>query len=165
MNLLEVQENLIYFRFTLIRTMSRHTRIQGLIIKDHKILLIRGYEIQTGISFWVIPGGHREAGESEEECLVREMREETHLEVRVEKLLIEQAFPLDGPNAVYKSFLCTPIGGQLRPGSEPEDDNFEIAALRWFDLRDEKSWSINLKKDPYTYPQLLNIRKILGYTT
>ena len=145
--------------------MDRHTRIQGLIIQDHKILLIRGYERNTAFSFWVIPGGHREADESEEACLVREMREETHLEVQVKKMLFEQNFPLDGPNAVNKSFLCNPIGGQLKPGSEPEDDNFEIAALRWFDLKDEENWSLDLKKDPFTYPQLMKIRKILGYTT
>ena len=144
--------------------MDGYIRYQGLIIQDHKILLIRGYEILTGISFWVIPGGHQEADESEEECIIREMREETHLEVRVEKLLMEQSFIPDTSGGVNKSYLCTPIGGQLKPGSEPEDDNFEIAALRWFDLRDEKNWSIDLKKDPYTYPQLVNIRKILGYT-
>jgi len=92
------------------------------------------------------------------------MKEETNLEVRVEKLLDEISFPLDGPNAVNKSYLCTPIGGQLRPGSEPEDDNFEIAALRWFDLRDENSWSVDLKKDPFKYLQLVKIRKIPGYT-
>jgi 8-oxo-dGTP pyrophosphatase MutT (NUDIX family) len=143
---------------------DRYVRFQGLIIRDHKILIIRGFEISTGISFWVIPGGHQEAGESEEECIIREMREETHLEVQVEKLVMEQTFPLDGPDAVNKSFLCTPIGGQLKPGSEPDDDNFEIAALRWFDLRDEMAWSMNLQKDPYTYPQLVRIRQILGYT-
>ena len=77
--------------------MDGYIRFQGLIIRDDKILLIRGYEIRTGISFWVIPGGHREAGESEEECIVREMRKETHLEVRVEKLLMEQPFPLTYP--------------------------------------------------------------------
>ena len=145
--------------------MDGYIRFQGLIIKDHKILLIRGYEYSTGISFWVIPGGHREAGESEEECIIREMREETHLEVQVEKLLMEQPFPPDKSEGVNKSYLCTPIGGQLRPGSEPEDDNFEIAALRWFDLRDEKGWSKDLQKDPVTYPQLVKIRQILDYTT
>lgn len=145
--------------------MDGNIRFQGVIIKDYKILLIRGYEYSTGISFWVIPGGHREAGESEEECIIREMREETHLEVRVEKLLMEQPFFPSIPKGVNKSYLCTPIGGQLRPGSEPEDDNSEIAALRWFDLRDEKSWSKDLQKDPITYPQLVKIRKILGYTT
>ena len=145
--------------------MSGYIRYQGMIIQDHKILLIRGYEILTGVSFWVIPGGHREDDESEEGCIIREMKEETNLEVRVEKLLFEQSFPLDGPDAVNKSYLCTPIGGQLKPGSEPEDENFEIAALRWFDLRDETEWSIDLRKGLYTYPQLVKVRQLLNYTT
>ena len=145
--------------------MSRHIRIQGLIIQDHKILLLRGYELGTGVSFWVIPGGHREAGETEEACIIREMQEETNLVVCVEKLLFEEPFPLDGPENYHKSYLCSPIGGHLEPGYEPEVDDFEIAALRWFDLRDESTWSIDLRRDPYTYPQLIKIRRLLGYTT
>ena len=143
--------------------MDRNIRYQGLIIQDHKILLIRGFEILSGASFWVIPGGHREPGESEEECILREMREETNLEVRVEKLLFEQRFPPDGPNAINRSYLCTPIAGFLSPGFEPEDDNFKMIALRWFDLRNEKDWSLELQKDPFTYPQLVKIRMLLGY--
>ena len=91
------------------------------------------------------------------------MKEETNLDVRVEKLLFEKSFPLDGPKAINKSYLCTPIGGKPEPGSEPEVEDFEIIALRWFDLKDEKSWSMDLKKDPYTYPQLVEVRNILGY--
>ena len=30
--------------------------------------------------------------------------------------------------------------------------------------RDEDSCSVNLKKDPFTYPQLVKIRHLLGYT-
>lgn len=145
--------------------MVRHTRIQGLIIKDHKILLIRGYDIPSGRSFWIIPGGGPEAGESDEECVIREMKEETGLDVRVEKLLFELEAP---PQDIYKklkSYLCTPITGHLELGSEPEDDNFEIAALRWFDLRNENNWSNDLKKGPYTYPHLVKVRQLLGYTS
>ena len=100
--------------------MTGYTRYQGLIIQDHKILLIRGYEILTGISFWVIPGGHRESGELEEDCLVREMKEETNLDVRVEKLLDEVSFALDGSDAVHKSYLVhadrMPAGPRSRTG-------------------------------------------------
>ena len=146
--------------------MARHTRIQGLIIQDHKILLIRGYERNTGISFWVIPGGGPEPGETEEECVIREIMEETSLIVRVGKLLIEQEAYPDGMYKRLKSYLCTPVGGYPKPGSEPEDEvNFEIAAVRWFDLRDETKWSIDLRKDPYTYPQLDKVRQLLGYTS
>ena len=92
------------------------------------------------------------------------MREETGLEVQVEKLLIEEVLP---PGAMYKllkSYQCIPIGGELYPGSEPEDNNFEITALRWFNLQDEEKWSAELRANPYAYPRLEEIRQILGYS-
>ncbi len=145
--------------------MNRHTRIQGLIIQDHKILLIRCYEWRTNISFWVIPGGGPEPGETDEECAIREMKEETGLDVRVGKLLIEQdAFP-GGMYKRLKSYICTPIGGQLEPGSEPENEvDIEITAVRWFDLKDVSPWSADLCQGPFNYPQLQNIRQLLGYS-
>ncbi len=144
--------------------MPRHTRIQGLIIQDHKILLIRGYERRTGISFWVIPGGGPEPGETDEECAIREMKEETGLDVRIEKLLIEQEAYPDGIYKRLKSYICTPVGGFPEPGSEPEVEiNFEIAAVRWFNLQDPSQWSADLCQDPYTYPHLVKVRELLGY--
>jgi len=120
--------------------------------------------MDSGHSFWVIPGGGHETGESDEECVIREMWEETGLDIQVEKLIIEEILP---PNAMYKllkSYLCIPIGGEPNPGSEPEDDNFEIIAVRWFDLHDEEKWSIELRTNPYAYPRLKVIRQALGYS-
>ena len=51
----------------------RHTRYQGAIIKDDQILLIKHTEHASGRSFWVIPGGGREPGETEMACVAREM--------------------------------------------------------------------------------------------
>lgn len=65
--------------------MARHTRCQGLIIKDHKILLIQHSQNSTGRSFWVIPGGGLDGSETEEECVIREMKEETNLDVKTER--------------------------------------------------------------------------------
>lgn len=53
----------------------RHTRYQGAIIKDDQILLIKHTEHETGRSYWVIPGGGREPGETEMACVKREMWE------------------------------------------------------------------------------------------
>jgi len=145
--------------------MNRHTRIQGLIIQDHKILLIRAYELLTGVSFWVIPGGGIEQDESDEECLIREVREETNLDVRIERMLIDQEAPPDGVYKRLRSYLCSPEGGSLEPGSEPEAaEDCEIVAVRWFDLRNETEWSSDLRSDPYTYPHLIKVRQLLGYT-
>ena len=45
----------------------RHTRYQGVIIKDDHILLIKHTEHKSGRSYWVIPGGGREPDEPEKE--------------------------------------------------------------------------------------------------
>lgn len=146
--------------------MDRHTRIQGLIIQDHRILLIRAYEFLSGASFWVIPGAGIEPGDSEEECLIREMKEETGLDVRVERLVIDLDAPLEGIYKRLKSYICTQVGGHLEPGIEPEAaDEGEITPVRWFDLRDISGWSIELCKNPYTYPHLQKVRQVQSYAT
>ncbi len=145
--------------------MKHDTRYQAVIIQDDKVLLIRGFQKQRGRSFWLLPGGHTEGEETIEECLVREMREETHLEIQVDRLLMEMTLHLDGLIGTNQSYLCTPIGGELKQGCEPEDDDFEIAALRWFDLSEIADWSQDLLDDPITYPELALIRLILGYTS
>ena len=81
----------------------RQTRYQGAIIKDDKILLIRHTEHASGHSYWVIPVGGREAGETEMACVMREMLEETNLVVRVERLLVETALPNDPFNKKRKT--------------------------------------------------------------
>jgi ADP-ribose pyrophosphatase YjhB (NUDIX family) len=146
--------------------MARHTRYQGVIIKDQHVLLIRHSEHSTGNSYWVIPGGGLDGKETEEECVIREMLEETHLEVRVEKLIFDEPAHPDGVYKWRKTYLCIPISGEAKPGYEPELDAsswYSISEVRWFDLSDESEWGDNLIQDPYTYPQLVNLRRELGY--
>ena len=141
----------------------RDIRYQGAIVRDEKILLIY-YVPVDGEGFWMLPGGGRE-DESEEECVVREMREETHLEVRVERLLID--LPSDDPDDIYqrrKTYLCSAAAGEPAPGFEPEAEYMgEIAKVAWFDLRDELSWESKVLADEITYPQLTLVRQRLGY--
>ena len=81
-------------------------------------------------------------------------------------MLIEQEAYPGGMYKRLKPYLCTPVGGYPEPGSEPEVEvNFEIAAVRWFNLKDISKWSIDLCQDPYTYPRLVKVRQLLGYTT
>jgi ADP-ribose pyrophosphatase YjhB (NUDIX family) len=104
--------------------------------------------------------------ESEEECIVREMKEETNLDVEVERLIIDEPGHPDGVYQWTKTFLCRPIGGSASPGYEPELEaaaEYSITEVRWFDLRDETTWGDTLKQDPFTYPQLVKLREVLGY--
>lgn len=142
---------------------NRHTRYQAAIVRDHQILLL-WYVPKDRAGFWLIPGGGRE-DESEEACVIREVHEETHLHVRVERLILEQSsWSTDTMYARYKTYLCIPVAGVERPGIEPEDDaQGDIEAVHWFDLCDVASWHEVLVRDHITYPQLVKIRTALGY--
>ena len=90
------------------RVPNRDIRYGGAIIRDHHILLIRHRENESGRSYWILPGGGIEPGETEEDCVRREIKEETNLNVRVVSLLLDE---LSHPESVYRSFktyLCEP---------------------------------------------------------
>jgi ADP-ribose pyrophosphatase YjhB (NUDIX family) len=147
--------------------MARHTRYQGFIIEDHKVLLIMHSSHTSDESYRVIPGGGIEGSETEEEFVIREMKEETDLDVKIDRLILDE--PRSPEGGVYrwrKSYLCQPVSGDAQPGYEPEPEaaaSYAISEVRWFDLRDERHWGEKLRQDPYTYPQLVQLRKRLGY--
>jgi 8-oxo-dGTP pyrophosphatase MutT (NUDIX family) len=102
----------------------------------------------------------------EEACVVREMREETNLEVEVVKLLIDEPTLPGDPYKRSKTYLCIPVGGEAAPGYEPEieaSSEYAIREVKWFDLRDPGGWGTKLEEDPFTYPTVQKIRQILGY--
>ncbi|MFO7168728.1 MAG: NUDIX hydrolase [Chloroflexota bacterium] len=144
----------------------RDTRYQGAILLGDSILLIKHQPHDDDQGYWVIPGGGREPHETEEECVRREMREETHLEVTVERLLLEEP---GFPGGIYrrlKTYLCRPQGGEARPGHEPEPEaaaSYAITAVGWFDLRAPESWDPLVHRDPFTGAALHRIRVALGY--
>ena len=148
--------------------MPRHTRYQALIVQDAHVLLITHRIHATGDAYWVIPGGGLDAGETEEECVVREAREETNLDVEIERLLYDEPWVPGGVYERRKSYLCVPIGGQASPGHEPEEeaaDTYAITEVRWFDLRDDRGWGTDLLSDSFTYPQIARLSRDLGYGT
>jgi ADP-ribose pyrophosphatase YjhB (NUDIX family) len=50
---------------------NRITRFQGAVIRNDHILLVKHHEYTSGHSYWVIPGGGREEGETKQECVKR----------------------------------------------------------------------------------------------
>lgn len=146
--------------------MSRTTRYQGAIVLEDRILLAHVHRLSTGEQYWLLPGGGRENGESEAACVQREMLEETCLDVRVERLLLDEPGHPGGVYRRFKTYLCQPVGGEASPGFEPVEEgggDFEIVEVRWFDLRDDSGWDPELRADPITYPALQRVRSVLGY--
>jgi ADP-ribose pyrophosphatase YjhB (NUDIX family) len=150
---------------------KRQTRYQGAIIKEDKMLLIRATEHGSGRSYWVIPGGGWEVGETEMDTVAREMLEETNLTVHVERLLVESVIPSDliPSDRIYRSrktYLCHIVSGKAAPGYDPEEDaaaHYAITEVRWFDLRSEENWEDSIFDNHIAYPMLQDIRRALDY--
>jgi 8-oxo-dGTP pyrophosphatase MutT (NUDIX family) len=107
-----------------------------------------------------LPGGGREAGESEEACVAREVREEAGIEVAVGPLLYDvPADPPDGTYLRWRTYACRVTSGEATPGGG--EGWAELTAVRWLPLDRLAAWEPELCADPYLYPQLLRIRAAL----
>jgi 8-oxo-dGTP diphosphatase len=95
----------------------------GAIVRDEagRLLLIqRGHDPDAGR--WSLPGGRIEPGETDEQALVREMREETGLTVRPGALAgaVTRMAP-DGRVLDIRDYLATVTGGTLTAGDDAAD--------------------------------------------
>jgi ADP-ribose pyrophosphatase YjhB (NUDIX family) len=100
--------------------------VSGLIIDEEgRILLLR--HTYRGKRPWGLPGGGLKHGESLEECLMREVREETGMQVEIKHLLLGAAHP--DHLLVDLIYSCRPLPGQSLDVFRP---NAEIAEAQWF---------------------------------
>lgn len=145
--------------------MKRDIRYQAAILRNKQILLIQHREHNGERSYWLLPGGGREEDESEEECILREVYEETGLEVKIVKLLLDLPEPPGGCYQHHKTYWCVPTSNrEALPGYEPEPEAsavYTIAAVRWLKLEDESTWEEELRTDRFTYPTLKAIQTAL----
>ena len=145
--------------------MTRITRYQGAIIRDQHILLIKHTEHASGRCYWLIPGGGREPDETETACVQREMHEETGLQVQVRALLLDEPGLPGGVYQRHKTYLCEIVGGEARPGYEPEPEAaaaYSITEVGWIDLRPGAVWPAPIADDPITGPLLRRLQAVLG---
>jgi ADP-ribose pyrophosphatase YjhB (NUDIX family) len=84
------------------------------------VLIKRGNE--PGAGLWSLPGGRIEAGETDEQALVREILEETGLSVTPGRLLGAVQRPVrDGAVADIRDYVAVVTGGSLRAGDDAAD--------------------------------------------
>jgi len=107
----------------------------GAIITDAagRLLLIkRGHEPGKGL--WSIPGGRVEPGETDEQAVIREVREETGLAVRAGRLIGAVRRPAPGGAVLdIRDYAATVTGGTLTAGDDADDARWagkaELAGL------------------------------------
>jgi 8-oxo-dGTP pyrophosphatase MutT (NUDIX family) len=110
-------------------------KIGWLLVKDHKVLVVRS----RGKYTFYTPGGKRESGESDEQALVREIREELGVELAPETIRYLETFEAqahgkpEGVNVSIKNYSAE-YSGTLTPTSEIEE-------LAWFTSADTERTS------------------------
>ena len=113
----------------------------------HEILATqRGYgDFKGG---WEFPGGKIEEGETPEECIVREIREELAVEVKAEKIIGVVEYDYPAFHLTMHCILCSVVSGDLKL-LEHED-------AKWVTL--ETLYSLNwLPADRLILDRLLSI--------
>jgi len=97
---------------------------------DGGIVLVRR-AIDPGYGLWVFPGGYVDRGEEVRAAAIREAREESGLDVRIDRLVNVYSYPGNAPVIIV--YAATAIGGDLctdeeclearvfRPGDIPWD--------------------------------------------
>ena len=92
--------------------MKRIEVVAAIIRKDGKIFATqRGYGDFK--DWWEFPGGKIEAGESPEQALVREIREELSTDIIIEKLLHTVEYDYPKFHLTLHCYLCTLASGSL----------------------------------------------------
>ena len=106
-------------------------RVAVVLVEDGKILLMKHRKGER--EYWVLPGGGVEFGETLEEAGMRELMEETGLEVRLMHLLfISESIPPDKHRHVQNFyFQGKRVGGSEILGEEPG-----LAGMQWHELED-----------------------------
>jgi 8-oxo-dGTP diphosphatase len=105
-------------------------------VTEGRLLVVRrGRGVATGR--WSLPGGRVEGGETIAEALVREVREETGLDVRVDGLCGVAERRFDTHAFVILNYWCAVTGGTLSAGDDAAEARWaDPAGLRALDLVD-----------------------------
>jgi len=103
--------------------------------EDKKILLVKMTYQQ--VHPWGLPGGSLEYGETPEAGVVREVHEETGLEIAVEKLLLVKTWT---PDKVGLYYLCKIKAGNFQPSDEVSEYGYFSMA----DLPDVRPFDVGL---------------------
>lgn len=102
-----------------------HVGVGGVVVEHGRVLLIRRGKAPLR-GRWSIPGGTVERGESLERAVVREMREETGLDVEpLELLTVFDRIDRDGDAVTFHyvivDYRCRRLSGRAQAGSDALD--------------------------------------------
>lgn len=129
-------------------------RVNGLLVRDHALLLVKLQSPVLRKSVWMPPGGGLRYGESLEQCLVREFGEETGLQIEVGTLRHINELLKPPYHAIEFYFSVTESGGRLELGSDPEHDQEAqlLEDLRFISMEEFYNYDIEPEYVRNRYP-------------
>jgi mutator protein MutT len=87
----------------------------GLIFREGKLLLTQRFNDSHCGGLWEFPGGKREPGETFEQCLARELREELGIEVAVREIIESIRHDYPDKAVLLKFYRCQWLNNEPRP--------------------------------------------------
>ena len=97
----------------------------ALIFRHGQLLITQRHATAHLGGCWEFPGGKREPGETFQQCLVREIREELGVDIAVGDLFDEVSHAYPEKSVHLKFFLCRLLAGEPQP--------LDCAAVKWID--------------------------------
>lgn len=126
------------------RTENVELTVLCMIQDGNKVLLQN--RIKEDWKGYTFPGGHVEAGESFVDAVVREMKEETGLEILDPRLVGIKQFPIENGRYIVLLFKATKFHGDVVPSEEGE--------MEWIEL--ENLSKVNVVEDFFDLMKVLN---------
>lgn len=105
---------------------------RAIVFIDRKVVLI--HRKRDGLEYWVTPGGKVEEGESLEDAVKREVREEIGIDVEVSHKALQVSNRAYNEDNEQHFFLCKHRAGRLGDGTDekilhPDPDDFSEIVL------------------------------------
>ena len=113
----------------------KRIRAVAVITNNGRVLLI--HRINNKKEYYVFPGGGVENGETVEQAVLREVQEETSLEVKIEKLLYHHIYD---DNTEQFFYLCRYVSGEPKLGDGNEaramkESNADFYNPVWYEMK------------------------------
>ena len=95
-------------------------RVSVIIVNEKEEILLVQHR-KSNRYYWVLPGGRIEYGESFQDCAVRELKEETNLDIKFGKVVfLSEAIAPDRSRHIINIYATGEVlGGELKVGDEP----------------------------------------------
>ena len=106
-----------------LKTQNRIEVSAALIFRNEKLLITQRHANAHLGGLWEFPGGKCEAGETFEQCLIRELREELGIAVRIGNLFEEITHVYPDKSVRLRFFFCDLIDGEPKA--------IDCAAVKW----------------------------------